>query len=197
MTDQSKGTLGDYVSLIAKGEANIKSREFEAAIEAFNAAIKMRPEMYEGYYKLGTAYMNTDQLLQAMQSFQEAYNRQPKELSLLLRISEICYRMHDYYRAAEMLTEVLIINDHYVPALCVLPELLVKIGRVDDALDLLKAALPAQPHIPELWVAAGIAAQAKGEPEKAKIFYQEALSLNPDQDVAKNNLRVLEEQSAA
>ena len=36
--------------------------------------------------------------------------------------------MNDYVKASQMLAEVLMINDRYLPALLVLPELLLRIG---------------------------------------------------------------------
>ena len=189
MTEQSQpGNLTSYVDAVTKGDDQAKSRLFLEAIASFKEAIEIRPEMYEAYFKLGNAYLAMDDMLSAMGAYTKAYERQPKELDLLLRISEICYRMNDYVTASQMLAEVLMINDRYLPALLVLPELLLHLGRVDDAVDLLKAAIPQQPHLPELWVAAGIAMQVKGDSERAKIFYNEALSLDPKSSVAKHNL---------
>ncbi len=190
------GTLAAYVSEIKKGDDFAKERQFLNAIEAFKDATAVRPEMYEAYFKLGNAYLALGDMLSAIKAYTLAYERQPKELDLLLRISEICYKMNDYVKAAQMLSEVLIINDRYVPALLVLPELLIKIGRIDDAVDLLKAAIPEQPHLPELWVAAGIAMQVKGDVERARIFYNEALNLDPKAAVARHNLDILEENAA-
>ncbi len=190
-TDQAPGSLTAYVAAIHKGDAQAKERLFLDAIEAFKEASEIRPEMYEAYFKLGNTYLALDDMLSAMHAYTKAYQRQPKELDLLLRISEICYRMNDYVTASQMLAEVLMINDRYLPALLVLPELLLRIGRVDDAVDLLKAAIPQQPHIPELWVAAGIAMQVKGDDERARLFYNEALSLDPKSSTAKHNLEMI------
>ena len=196
-TVEAKGSLADYVAAIKQGDALMSDHKFDDAAVAFNDAIRLRPEMYEGHYKLGSAHMNREDLLNAIRAYNDAYAIQPRDIGLLVRISEICFRINDYQRAAELLTEVLLIDDHYLPALCVLPELLVKLGRVDDALDLLKAAIPRQPHVWELWASAGIAATAKGEHEKAASFYQEALSINPEASIATHNLAALERHLAA
>ncbi len=184
-------SLADYVACIKRGDDKSQARLFLDAANAYQQAAALKPEMYEAHFKLGNAYLALGDLLSTMKAYQEAYKRQPREIELLLRISEVCYRMKDNVKAAQMLAEILMINDRYLPALLVLPELLVSLGRIDDALDLLKAAIPAQPHIPELWVAAGIATQRQGDLDRARLFYQEALNLDPKSPVAKQNLELL------
>jgi tetratricopeptide (TPR) repeat protein len=196
-TSETKGSLADYVAAVKLGDTLMSDHKFDEAVKAFTNAVELRPEMYEAYFKLGSAHMNREDLLAAVTAYNLAYNIQPRDIGLLVRISEICFRMNDFYRAAEVLTEVLLIDDHYLPALCVLPELLIKIGRVDEALALLKAAIPEQSHVWELWAAAGIAATAKGEIEKAVSFYQEALAINPEANLAKYNLEKLQGQLEA
>jgi tetratricopeptide (TPR) repeat protein len=188
---QKKGSLADYVGAIKRGDTLMAQRDFALAAETFAEASAIRPEMYEAHYKLGNAYLASEQLLDAMHAFQKAYDRQPQEIELLLRISEICYRIGDYEKAAILLSELLTINDRYLPALCILPELLMRIGKIDDALELLKKAIPEQPHIPELWLAAGIACHYKDDKARAKIFYEYALSLNPKLHIAEHNLEQL------
>ena len=192
MTDAPATSLAEYVACIKRGETKSNERLFLDAIAAFREASVMKPEMYEAHFKLGNAYLAMGDLLSAVKAYQAAYDRQPKEIDLLLRISEICYRMGDHVKAAQMLAEILMINDRYLPALLVLPELLVGLGRIDEALDLLKAAIPAQPHIAELWVAAGIATHMQGDKDRARIFYNEALSLDPNALVARQNLELLD-----
>jgi tetratricopeptide (TPR) repeat protein len=197
MTTSTKtASLSDYLARIKQGDAAMKQIQFADAIVAFREAIEMRPDMYEGHFKLGTAYMLSDELLPAVKSYTEAYNRQPKDMELLLRLSELCYRMEDYSKAAQFLAEVLMLNDRYLPALLVLPELLTRIGRYDEAIELMKAAIPVQPHVPELWTAAGIAVQATGDFERARIFYREAINLDPKSTVAKHNLELLDRKIA-
>jgi tetratricopeptide (TPR) repeat protein len=169
----------------------MRERRFPDAASHFRAATAMRPDMYEGHFKLGGAYMLAEDNLSAVKAFTEAYHRQPKDIELLMRLSEMCYRMNDYSKSAQFLAEVLMLNDRYLPALMVLPELLIRLGRVQDAIDLLRAAIPVQPTVPELWVAAGIAAQSAEDNGRARIFYQEALKLNPQSVVAKHNLENL------
>ena len=189
MSDDTKtGSLADYLAHLKQGDAAMKERRFPDAAQQFREAIAMRPEMYEGHYKLGGAYMLAEDNLSAIKAFTEAYNRQPKDIELLMRLSEMCYRMKDYSKSAQFLAEVLMLNDRYLPALMVLPELLIRLGRVQDAIDLLRAAIPVQPTVPELWVAAGIAAQAAEDNGRARIFYEEALKLNPQNRVARQNL---------
>jgi tetratricopeptide (TPR) repeat protein len=191
-TKQPGFSLGDYLSCLRKGDDSMRRHLFVEAAQLFRDAIAMRPEMYEGHFKLGNAYMLAEDYLSAIQAYTEAYKRQPKEIDLLVRLSELCYRMKDYSKAAQFLAEVLMLNDRYLPALLVLPELLIRLGRIDDAVDLLKAALPQQPQIPELWMAAGIAMQARGDKDKARIFYREALNLDPKSELAANNLALLD-----
>ena len=192
---QKKGSLADYVAAVKRGDTLMRQRDFSLAAEAFAEATKLRPDMYEAYYKLGNAHLAAEELLDAMHAFQKAYDRQPQEIELLLRISEICYRIGDYEKAATLLSEVLTINDHYVPALCILPEILIRIGKLDEALELLKAAIPQQPHVPELWLAAGIASHSRGDKERAGVFYEYALQLNPNLPVAKHNLEHLKKET--
>ena len=191
-TTKPAASLGDYLARLREGDAAMRSRNFIAAAGLFREAIAMRPEMYEGHFKLGNAYMLAEDYLSSIKAYTAAYNRQPKDIELLVRLSELCFRMEDYSKAAQFLAEVLMLNDRYLPALLVLPELLIRLGRGDDAMALLQAAIPQQPQVPELWIAAGIVSQSRGDLDRAKLFYREALNLDPNATLAATNLSRLE-----
>ena len=187
-------SLGDYLARLRQGDDAMRTHRFIEAAQLFREAIAMRPEMYEGHFKLGNAYMLAEDYLSAIKAYTDAYERQPKDIELLVRLSELCYRMNDYSKAAQFLAEVLMLNDRYLPALLVLPELLIRLGRIDDAVELMKAALPQQPQVPELWTAAGIVMQARGDTDMAQMFYREALNLDPKATLAANNMAKLEKK---
>ncbi|MFZ4761797.1 MAG: tetratricopeptide repeat protein [Alphaproteobacteria bacterium] len=189
--------LREYVDKIHAGEKAQQAGRPDEAMALYEAAVSLRPGMFEAYFRLGNAAMQAGDSLKAFGAFQEALKLQPDNIQVLLRISEICYKLPDYEAAVAVLCEILMINENYLPALLALPEMLVKLERAPDAYNLLQAAIKRTPDVPELWVSAGIVAHTQNNFKDAITFYKEALRLSPDVDLAKENLANAERSFAA
>jgi cytochrome c-type biogenesis protein CcmH/NrfG len=91
---------GDYDALVLLGNAAYDAREFAQAADAYERALKIRPNDPNVMTDLGTAYRNEGQVEKALELFRKARAADPKHWqSLYNEVIVLALDLHDHAAA--------------------------------------------------------------------------------------------------
>jgi tetratricopeptide (TPR) repeat protein len=92
------------------GGLYVAGRQFDRAISAFNRARDIAPEQAETYFGLGVAYKTAGRLREAIDAFEMAVRRDPKNANALTQLAETLYSAGEANRAVTILQQAIGIN---------------------------------------------------------------------------------------
>jgi serine/threonine protein kinase/uncharacterized protein HemY len=165
------------------------AREFPRAVSAYQQIARQLPERADVYVDLGRAYEKTDQIKEAIESYFEATNRDPKNATAYLRIGILATRqsnpasatsafdkaeqIYKEYANAEGQTEVLYRRGYLSRTLGKLDEAQ---AQLQQALDMAKAGGNLSQRINTLLQLSAVATN-KNDPPSAQAYASEAVEL--------------------
>ena len=94
-------------SLVAKGQKQLKAREWSGALAAFEQARKIDAADPEAATGAGIALLNLGQKVEAEAAFRDALGRDPKNALALYQLGEVFYESQHYVGAARFWLQVL------------------------------------------------------------------------------------------
>jgi len=174
------GTVLDaYLKHTGKADKALEDKDMATAIMEFEAALLLRPNMFQPYLMLGQIMQQSGNMHEALRNYEQANRLQPNNSSVLVSIAEIMFELGDRVSAKGIACDAIAIDDTYVPAITLLASVLNVEGDYDQAFALLSCAIEEQPEDASLWHAIARIQQENGDFENAEIFYTEALKFNP------------------
>ena len=190
-TEQAYSIRGNYYG---KRASKASSPEEQAsflnkAFADFNQAVQLqsqRPEVYEG---LGNIHGMRGQLSEALGFYNQALKLDPKKGSIYFNRAVTHSLLKDYDRALA----------DYEQALLYYPErsteiahnralLLMQQGKFAEAKTLLLQVVKAEPRHLTAYTNLGLSAKALGQTAEARQFFQQALQINPQDNLARTEL---------
>jgi tetratricopeptide (TPR) repeat protein len=118
------------------------------AIEAYSRLLRQRPDLPNSWYNLAVQQRRAGAFQEALASYQQALDRgvkQPEEVHLNRGVI-FSDHLREYGAAERELTQALILNPRYVPALLNLGTLHEDLGRREAALAAYESALAVEPN---------------------------------------------------
>ncbi|MDJ0553425.1 MAG: tetratricopeptide repeat protein [Microcoleaceae cyanobacterium MO_207.B10] len=94
-------------NLFAQGVKNAEQGKQQAAISAYNQAIKLNPDQAEYYYKRGNAYYNSEDYQNAIADYTKALTLDPSHINAHFNRGVSRYDNQDYAGALDDFTQVL------------------------------------------------------------------------------------------
>lgn len=214
----------DYVEAwMNKGSLLYEQGKFGDAFEAFTQMTQIRPELPKGWYLRGLAAKKTGNLSHSKASFEQALRLDPEfaearraledaSKKMQERFSEVPQIVHDIFAAgsaaAPQVSEkaklsedaVARIQDEKVEELAEelygdRAELLLLLGKLDEAFDYLGRSLRLEGENPKLLTAAGNVLYGLGRMEAATRTFEHAVSADPSYAPALFNLQTILNQS--
>jgi tetratricopeptide (TPR) repeat protein len=159
------------------------TQEYEAATNAFEAALRINPQNPQTWYRLGYALGKRELHLQALDCFQAAVRLQPNNHQAWFNQGIAMYKLGRFHEALENLDRAIAIKDDYFLAWFKRGVTLNDLERYTEAIAAFDQALKINPHAPEVWYARARSYAIQGKTEQAWENLQEVLRLNP-QDYA-------------
>ena len=131
------GTAVPHLSLAA---AASRAGDFEEAEKALQTAINMRPDHFEGHYRLGYLYLQMSRFDAAANEFRYAARASPKLPDPLVNLGAVLYFLDRREEAKKAFEDALILGPHQF-AYSNLGSLYFEEGRFGDAAEMFKRGL--------------------------------------------------------
>ena len=170
------------------GACNLGLMQYDAAIESYKQAIKIKPDYADAYNNLGVAQKNVGDLEAAINSYQHALKIKPDYAEAYYNMGNIQNEQGDPEAAIHNYQNALKIKPDYAEAYYNIGNIEKEKGDLGDAIGSFKHALKIKFEYPEAFLNMGMALQGKGDLDAAIDSYKQALKIKPDYAYAYNNM---------
>ncbi|MHA2141502.1 MAG: tetratricopeptide repeat protein [Candidatus Thorarchaeota archaeon] len=180
-------------TLLALTKAAVQENECHTVLRTTSAILETHDDLYEVWEMRGMCQAQLDRYNAACTSLNAAIDLNPRAISSLNAVGDLCYDAQNYVRAVEF----------YEPSLSVKkkqPDILFKYGTTLWFLERWKEAIPIldmytelSPDDPRGWNNLGVALREKGDVKRAVECYNRALELDPNLDIVKKNMETAKE----
>ncbi len=97
-------------ALMTKGQGELGSRDFAAAIATYSEVIRRKPAFAEGWNKRATAYFLNDELKRSLADCDQVMKRNPYHFGALSGYGQIYFQQKQYDKAIEYWERALKVN---------------------------------------------------------------------------------------
>lgn len=151
-------------------------------------AVELAPDLALTNHFLGLCLYKLGRLSRALDFFERAWKIDPNDPEIYEKMGLVAWKL-DMLEVAEKFYRLQLKGTpNSLNGTINLAGVLRDQGKFDVAIELLRAAIYANPENYDLWNSLGTALTEKGDQEEAETFYLEALRLKPDFGRAHNNL---------
>jgi len=150
----------------------------EAAVEHFRAALEREPDNPEVLSNIGAALGGLGRFGEAERFLRKAVRLEPNRVDVRANLGILHFRRGLYAQAEAELSWVCNEDPKHGPAHVYRGEALNRLGRADEALDVLERASHLQPRNPRVFQLMGILYDRKYLSEEASIMYRRARELS-------------------
>lgn len=158
------------------------------AIEHYQKAAQINPNLYETQYDMGVALAAQGRYDDAIAYYQKALQLKPNYFYAQYSLGLALTARGRFDEAIENFHKALQFKPDSCEALTRLADALAALGRFDEAIENYGRAIRINPAQPETFVHAGMALDRTGRTREAMAQYRAALRLDPNQADALNNL---------
>jgi tetratricopeptide (TPR) repeat protein len=169
------------------GAALFKEGKFEEAIDHYNKAISIKPDIALIYYNRGNAYAKLGQNQRAMEDFNEAIHRKPDYAEAYYNRGTIYGKLGQYPLAIEDYNQAIHIKPDYTDAYYNRGNSQVNLGRYSLAIADYGHAIGRNPNDAEAYYNRGTIYFELGQYQNAIDDYSKAINLKQDYANAYNN----------
>lgn len=160
----------------------------EAALAAFERAVKASPDFADAHYNLGTLYMNRGVAGSARSELQRALALKPDYPEAHNNLGIVLAQSEQFEEAVRHFKSALSLRPNYADAINNLGRSYLESGKMDEAFQMFKKALEVKPIFPEALNNLGIWYGRQGNLEQALAYFEQALKARSDYPDAADNL---------
>lgn len=132
------------------------------------------------FRQLARHYEVARDLPAALNAWQQALAQDPEAPDIARHLADLAFRLRHWDMAEKLLAHLIVRGFRDTPTVCAYTAALREQSRYDEAIDLLKSVIGQTPGESQLWEGLGAVMLAKGDPDMAIVFFDEALRLDPD-----------------
>ena len=163
-----------------KGVTASKKGDHQSALDHFQKAVSIDPELADGYNNLGSAHATLGQLEQAAKQFQKAIDLVPDHTLAVANLSVTLCKMHQYPEAERVARRALSLDSsllkiRYVLAVCL-------IAQHGNNVEVLENLQRASAEVPKAHLVAADILEETGRRDDAATQLEEYLKSTPGQD---------------
>ncbi|MDY6823085.1 MAG: tetratricopeptide repeat protein [Thermodesulfobacteriota bacterium] len=177
-------TDGNYEAYNYLGQARATQNDYKTAIDAFAAALSIKPDHFKSNFNMAKALANTGQTRAAIDYYQKALAIYPEHAIAHGHLAGLQADQGDMAAAIRHYREALRIKPGYLTARYNLASLLMRKGHYQEAARQYAILLKARPDSPDLHASMAIALHQSRQPARARRHLNRALSLNPGNEKA-------------
>jgi lipoprotein NlpI len=168
---------GDAKSYVQHGIANGAKRDLDAAIGAFNEAIRIDPKYAPAYYNRGFAYSLQNKPDEAISDYSQAIQIDPKYKEAYYQRGSLQGQKGNFDEAISDFSEVIKLDPKYAPAFYNRGHVEYFKGDLDGALAELTQALGLDPKFTYSYFIRGLIRHAQGHRAEAASDFQKSFGL--------------------
>ena len=150
------------------------------AIDLFNAALRIRPDMAEAHVNLGVIYRKRGDAQKEMKHFQEAAKLKPDNADIHYNLGLAYFDAGTYHQAAAELKKAVELNSYHRKAHFKLGVTLCKTQNYPEAIMKFKRCLEISPHWFDAHLNLGTSYLKTGDVDSAIKHFEEAIELRPE-----------------
>ncbi|MHA2081856.1 MAG: tetratricopeptide repeat protein [Candidatus Thorarchaeota archaeon] len=180
-------------TLLALAKAAVQADDCHTVLATTSAILEIHKDLYEVWEMRGMCQAQLGRYNTACTSLNAAIDLNPRAVSSLNAVGNLCYKAQNYIRAAEFFEPSLSVRRKQ-------PDILFKYGttlwfldRWTEAIPILEKYTELSPKDPRGWNNLGVALREKGDVTRSVECYKRALELNPELDVVKKNMETAKE----
>ena len=170
------------------GTALKNQDKIEEAIEAYNKALKIKPDYTDAYYNIGTILQQQNKLEEAIEAYNKALAIKPDYAVAYYNIGTILQQQNKLEEAIEAYNKALTIKPDYAIAYNNMGNALQKQNKLEEAIEAYNKALAIKSDDEDAYNNMGTALKDQGKLEEAIKAYNNALAIKPDYADAHHNL---------
>ncbi len=175
-----------------------QKKEYGAAQECIEMAIRINPSSPLYHINLGNAFNELNRAEEAADSFRQALSIQPDHAEALNNLGNALFIQGKMDEAVSYYKRAIELNGENTDIFINLAAALKAGDRPDEAVSTYKHALAIDPNRPDVYINLGNLFAGMGKNKDAISSYQKAIALDPDYPEAYNNLgNVLKQQGHA
>ena len=174
----------------ARGVELIGESKLEEALEAFENAIELDPELAQAHFNKGLVLSDLSRLDDAIASYATAVQLDPAYAEAHFRLGQAWYGKGQVQECIEALQRAVEIEPSHAPAHLSLGQILFTEGRARESVAALQNAVQADPELADAHLALGNVWGALGDVDEAIKAFGEAVRLAPDKPEAHFRLAV-------
>lgn len=173
----------DEFEWLSYGNKLLRSQKYEKAVDAFDKAIKIKPDFYQAWYARGRAQRLLQKYKEALESFNKAraYNRTYDPA--WRELGDTLFALNRYEEARQALEKVISLKPDEFMAYRGLCNVLGELGNYSKAIKACDQAIKINPQ-PLQYILRGETLTTIGDTTQAIKDYNEALRLQPDNPFA-------------
>ncbi len=183
-------TSENHVAQNSLGNALLEQGRLDGAIEHYEKALEIRPQVAPVESNLGNALLREGRVEEAIDHFQKALKINPAYAEAYNDMGGALMKKEQAGQAIGYFQKAVQLNPHYAEAHNNLGAAFLQNGRLDDAISQYREAVSIKPDSAELRCNLGNALANKGDWPGAIDSYRAAVRIRPSYDKAHNNLGV-------
>ncbi len=187
--------LGDFPNSVflhnIQGTVNARLQQFDAAIDSYQKAIKIKPDYADAYNNLGNVLRDKGDLEGAIESFQRAIKIKPTNADYYNNVGIAMREKGDLKGAIDSYQKIMRIKPDYADAYNNMGNAFRDQGNLKGAIDSYQKAIKIKPHYADAYNNLGNVLRDKGDLEGAINSYKQALKINPHKASALHMLDAL------
>jgi protein O-GlcNAc transferase len=170
------------------GAANFDLMQFDAAIDNYKQAIKIKPDYADAYYNMGVVQKDKGDLAAAIHSYKQAIKINPSFANAYHDMGNALNANNEQDAAINSYKQAIRINPNLFKAYNNIGHILSAKGDQGAAIDSYKKALKIRPNYVYAYNNMGVSLADKGEIEASIECYKQALKIKPDYAEAYYNM---------
>ena len=172
------------------GSANAGLMQYDAAIERYKQALKIKPDYAEAYYNIGSVLQSSGDRKDSIDSYQKALKIKPDYAEAHNNVGVCLNDLGDVWGAIESYKRAVSIKPDYAEAYYNMGIALNDKGDLVGAIGSFKRSLKIKPGYVEAYNHMGLALQVRGDLDAAIVCFKQALQINPDHVEAHYNMGI-------
>jgi len=184
-------TRDNAIAHFTLGAEFSERKQYERAIECYQAALRIAPAYADAWNNLGVAYLARNEVQSAVEAFRQAVRAKPGDARFLNGLGTALHQSGDHTNAAALYTRALQLNPAYAEAHFNLGNTLAALGDATNALRHYEQAVELRPDYAEARINRGFLRRTQGDLAGAQADWEQALALRPDLAEAHNGLALL------